>query len=34
MIDSIRYYWFKSLIADLPNHFLRTELLTLRSNFM
>ena len=34
MIDGIRYYWFKSLIADLPNHFLRTELLTLRSNFM
>ena len=34
MIDGIRYYWVKSLIADLPKHFLRTELLALRSNFM
>ena len=34
MIDDIRYYWVKSLIADLPKHFLRTELLALRSNFM
>ena len=34
MIDDIRYYWVKSLIADLPKRFLRTELLALRSNFM
>ena len=34
MIDGIRYYWIKSLIADLPKRFLRTELFALRSNFM
>ena len=34
MIDGIRYYWVKSLIADLPKRFSRTELFELRSNFM
>ena len=34
MIDGIRYYWVKSLIADLSKCFLRAELFALRSNFM
>ena len=34
MIDGIRCYCVKSPIADLPKHFLRTELFALRSNFM
>ena len=34
MINSIRYYWVKSPIADLPKRSLRTKLFVLRSNFL
>ena len=34
VIDNIRYYWVKSLIAKLPNCFSRSEQFALRSNFL
>ena len=34
VIDGIRCYWVKSLIANLPKRFLRTELFALRLNFL